>query len=145
MILAHEDRFMSNNKRTEMLISLESARCRHIVMQEFDALRELLSSELIHTHTRGNQDTRDSYLEYLRKVVEILDLRREDLHVQWVGDKAAVMHGKQFNRARLRGHTDEVHVEAQVIQVWALESDGNWRQLAFQATALGPLPPAVRR
>ena len=136
---------MSNNKLTELLISLESARCRHIVMQEFDALRELLSSALIHTHTRGNQDNRDSYFEYLENVVEILDLRREDLHVQCVGDRAAVMHGKQINRARLRGHSDEVRVEAQVIQVWALESDGNWRELAFQATALGALPPAVRR
>jgi hypothetical protein len=43
----------------------ENERCRCIAEQDFPALRKLLSSRLIHVHTRGNQDTRDSYLDYL--------------------------------------------------------------------------------
>ena len=130
---------------TSMLMSLERERCRLIVEQNFAALENMLSSRLIHTHTRGNQDDRGSYLDYLQSKVEILDLRRDNLRVQWVSGTTAVMHGKQTNRARLRGKTEEVHVEAQVIQVWTQESDGYWRQVAFQATPLGPPPPAVPR
>jgi hypothetical protein len=134
-----------NDNLTAMLMALESERCRHIVSQDYPALSRLLSSQLIHTHTRGNQDTRESYLHYLSTIVEILDLRRDGLQVQWIGTTTAIMHGKQTNRARLRGKTDEVQVAAQVIQVWTQESDGCWRQVAFQATPLGPPPPAVQR
>jgi ketosteroid isomerase-like protein len=130
---------------TQTLLDLENTRCRLIVSQDFAALRDLLSAQLIHTHTRGNQDTRETYLDYLSRVVEILDLQRENLRVQWIGEQTAVMHGKQTNRARLRGKTEEVHVAAQVIQVWTQEADGHWRQVAFQATPLGPPPPAVAR
>jgi ketosteroid isomerase-like protein len=56
------------------------------------------------------------------------------------------MHGKQVNRARLRGKTDgEVRVEAMVTQVWAREVDGPWRMVAFHATPRGAPPPAVAR
>jgi hypothetical protein len=130
---------------TEQVTSLENERCRCIVAQDFAALRNLLSSRLIHVHTRGNQDTRESYLDYLLNRVEILNLRRENLQIQIINESAAVMYGKQINRARLRGKMDEVVVEAQVMQVWAREDDGAWRQLAFQATPLGAPPPMVQR
>jgi ketosteroid isomerase-like protein len=124
----------------------EQERCRCIVEQDFDALHELLSPALIHTHTRGNTDDRDSYLRYVREVVEILDLQRPSLRVIALGHDAAVMHGKQVNRARLRGQDGkEARVEAMVTQVWALEGDGQWRLIAFHATPLGAPPPAVPR
>ena len=129
----------------EQVIRAESERCRCIVNHDFPALLHLLSSRLVHVHTRGNQDTRDTYLDYLSSRVEILDLRRENLQIQMISDSAAVMHGRQINRARLRGKTDEVVVEAQVMQVWVREDDWAWRQLAFQATPIGAPPPAVQR
>jgi hypothetical protein len=127
------------------LLALEQERCHCIVEQRFDRLRELLSERLVHTHTRGNVDTRDSYLSYISGVIESLELRREDLQVIVLGETAAVMHGKQINRARRRGHTQEVQVEATVTQVFAREDDGQWRMVAFQATSLGEPPPAVPR
>ena len=130
---------------TQMLIALEEERCRCIVEQDYQRLRELLSPALIHTHTRGNVDTRESYLAFVSGVIESLELRREGLRVVPLGDSAAVMHGRQINRARRRGHDEEVLVEAMVTQVWALEGDGHWRVAAFQATPLGAAPPAVAR
>jgi ketosteroid isomerase-like protein len=129
----------------DQLMKLESERCRCIVEQDYERLGELLSPSLIHTHTRGNVDTRESYLAYVRGVIELLELRREDLRVLPIGDVAAVMHGKQVNRARRRGHPEEVVVEAVVTQTWALEGDGQWRLAAFHATPLGAPPPAVPR
>ena len=105
----------------------------------------MCSSDLIHTHTRGNVDTRESYLAFVSGVIESLELRREALQVIPIGSTAAVMHGKQINRARRRGHTDEVLVEAMITQVWALEGDGQWRLVAFHATPLGAPPPVVPR
>ena len=78
-------------------------------------------------------------------MVEILDLQRESLRVIEVGRDAAVMHGKQINRARRRGKDGEVRVEAMVTQVCAREADAQWRMVAFQATPLGAPPPAVAR
>ena len=133
-------------KQIDALIALEQDRCRLIVEQDFSGLSNLLSDSLIHTHTRGNTDGKESYLRYAAEVVEILDLRRESLRVIPTGKDSAVMHGKQVNRAKLRGKdSGEVSVEAIVTQVWALESDGQWRMAAFHATPLGAPPPAVQR
>jgi ketosteroid isomerase-like protein len=129
----------------DQLKALEAERCRCIVAQNYQRLGELLSASLIHTHTRGNVDTRESYLDYLGGVMESLELRREDLRVVPIGTEAALMHGKQVNRARRRGHTEEVVVEAIVTQVWARETDGQWRLAACHATPLGAPPPAVPR
>jgi ketosteroid isomerase-like protein len=124
----------------QQLTELESERCRCIVAQDYQRLGELLSTALIHTHTRGNVDTRESYLAYVSGVIESLELRREDLRVIPVGDTTAVMHGKQINRARRRGHTEVVVVEAVVTQVWVKEDDEQWRLAAFHATPLGAPP-----
>ena len=129
----------------DQLYTLEKERCACIVAQDYQRLGELLSASLIHTHTRGNVDTRESYLAFVSGVIESLELRREVLTVLPLGVSAAVMHGKQINRARRRGHPEEVLVEAMVTQVWALESDGQWRVVAFHATPLGAAPPAVPR
>lgn len=131
---------------SDTLLERERERCRCIVDQDFEGLCELPSPALVHTHTRGNIDDRESYLRYAREVVEILDLQRESFRVIEVGHDAAVMHGRQVNRARLRGKDgSDVRVEAMVTQVWAREEDGQWRMVAFHATPLGAPPPAVAR
>ena len=136
----------TSNGVTGIVTALEHERCRCVVAEDFDTLRNLLSAALIHTHTRGNVDSRDSYLRYAQEVVRILDLKREGLRVIELGPDAAVMHGKQVNRARLRGQDGpEVQVEAMVTQAWAREADGVWRMVAFHATPLGAPPPAVAR
>ena len=57
-------------------------------------------------------------MAFVSGVVESLELRREGLRVILLGDTAAVMHGKQVNRTRKRGTTQEVRVEATVTQTW---------------------------
>ncbi len=134
---------MADDQLTQHLIALEEERCRAIVGQRFDRLSELLSERLTHTHARGNHDDKGSYLAFAGGVIESLELVRSDLRVTLLGD-AAVMHGKQVNRARKRGAPEVIKVESMVTQVWAREDDGVWRVLAFHASALGALPPAVR-
>lgn len=131
---------------TEHLLSLEAERGQCLTNQNFDRLRELLSAQLIHTHTRGNADDRESYLRFVSTVIRNLGVERQGLRVVPLGDTAAVMHGKQINRVCLRGKEDEaITVEATVTQVWHLEDDSQWRLAAFHATPLGAPPPAVSR
>jgi hypothetical protein len=129
---------MADNRINEVLAA-ESARCAAIRAQDFTSLAALLHPSLIHVHTRGNQDTHESYLKYLREVIEILDIKRGDLKVSVHGD-SAVMTGRQYNTARIRGAEPVITVEAQVMQVW-IEENGVWRQLALQATPIGAPPP----
>ncbi len=130
---------------TDEVLALEAERCRCIVEQRFDALAGLLSTRLVHIHTRGNVDTRETYLAYVGGVIESVELRREDLRVVELGPDTALLHGRQINRARRRGHDEELRVEAMVTQVFHREVDGCWRMVAFQATPLGAPPPAVPR
>jgi hypothetical protein len=122
----------------------EQRRCDYIRLGDYSALGELLHPDLVHVHTRGNQDTRESYLKYVTEVIEILEVERHELSVKVYGD-AAVMSGVQISTARARravttGRTEElVVVKTQVLQVW-VHTD-RWQLVAFQATALGPLPP----
>ena len=126
----------------DALLVAEFERCSAIKAQDFEQLETLMHPSLIHVHARGNQDTRESYLKYLSEVIEILDVRRGDLQISIFGE-CAVMIGRQYNTARLRGQEPIVEVEAQVMQVWAYEA-GRWRQVAFQATATGALPPPIQ-
>ena len=129
----------------ETLRKLETERCEVIARQNFDRLEALLSPDLIHTHTRGNTDDRASYLRYLKETVEMLDVRRVDLQIIMLSDTVALMHGKQINRARLRGAEDELTVESMVTQVWARTGQEVWQVAAFHATSLGPPPPVIKR
>ena len=123
---------------------LEEERCRCIVDHDHERLGSLLSRSLIHTHTGGKIDTRKGYLAFVSGVVESLELRRGVLRVMLFGDSVAVMHGKQIDRVRRLGQTEETLVEAVVTQVWALEDDDRWRLTVCHATPLREQPPAVR-
>lgn len=129
---------------TATLLELEQRRCEALANDDYASLREILATTLTHVHTRGNQDSFESYLAYVAERVDIMNVTRRDLKVSVYAD-CAVMTGHQTNTARPRGSDgDPIEVEAQVMQVW-IHSDDRWQQAAFQATPLGaaspPLPP----
>lgn len=120
---------------------LEQARCRALAADDIAALRNILSSDLLHTHTRGNSDDFESYLAYIQQTIDILQVERAQLRLRHHGD-AIVMTGLQSNIARLRGGDGGVvRVESKAVQVWVREADCQWRLSVFQATSLGPPIP----
>lgn len=125
----------------QMLLEREQLRCLALVNGDFDLLGEVLSRDLLHTHTRGNSDGYDSYLEYMQQKLELLNVERGELRIREYGS-VAVMTGIQVNTARLRsGDGVVMRIESKVVQVWVKEWDGQWRVTIFQATALGPPTP----
>ena len=133
-----------DNSVTAELLALEQRRCEAIVACDEASLRELLAPNLVHVHTRGNQDSLESYLLYLKGKVEIVKLERRDIKLA-IYDNLVVMTGGQINTARLRGSDDEpTKVESQVMQVW-VKGGRHWQLVAFQATPTGALPSPVPR
>jgi len=126
------------------LMALEKERCRALVEKDFQAVRRLVSKDVVHVHTRGNVDTFDSYMTYIQNVIEFLNVERSDLRVKVLGD-TAIMTGGQVNTARLIGGDDVVKIESRAIQVWMRQAEGAWQQVAFQASLVGAPPPAVKR
>jgi len=126
------------------LLSFEHQRGNALVAKDFKLLETLIGKDLVHVHTRGNIDTFDSYMHYVRNVLEFLDVERFEMQVKVLGD-TAIMTGGQINTARLIGHEDVVRVTSRVIQVWMKQSHGAWQQVAFQATPVGAPPPIVKR
>jgi ketosteroid isomerase-like protein len=125
----------------QALLKREEQRCQALASGDFELLGDVLSRDLLHTHTRGNSDGYDSYLVYMQSTLELLNVERGELRVRQYGD-AAVMTGVQVNTARLReGDGTVMRIESKAIQVWAKEADGQWRLTVFQATALGPPTP----
>ncbi|WP_338759543.1 nuclear transport factor 2 family protein [Massilia sp. METH4] len=120
----------------EQLISLEQNRCRCLMENDIDGLRNLLSKELVHVHTRANVHSLDEYLHFVREVTQVLDLSRGPLTVRELGDGAAIMLGRQTNRSRVRSSGSVVVTQAQVTQAWVREQDGAWRIAVFHGTAL---------
>lgn len=87
---------------TSDLLELEQRRCEALANDDYVGLREILAATLTHVHTRGNQDSLESYLAYVAERIDILNVSRRDLQVSVYGD-CAVMVGHQTNTARLRG------------------------------------------
>lgn len=124
------------------LIALERTRCRALVEKDFETIRRIISKDVVHVHTRGNVDSFDSYMAYIQNVLEFLNVERHDLEVKVLGG-TAIMTGGQTNTARLIGGNDIVKVKSRAIQVWMRQADGAWQQVAFQASLVGPPPPAM--
>ncbi|EJM22915.1 ketosteroid isomerase-like enzyme [Pseudomonas sp. GM21] len=123
------------------ILDLENKRCAALGSGDLSTLGQLLSRDLLHVHTRGNSDSYESYLDYMRSFLEVLKVERGELRVRIYGE-TAVMTGTQVNTARLRiGDPQVMRIESKAMQVWAKEADGQWRLAAFQATPIGVPTP----
>lgn len=138
---------MTDNTKAiiEEVIACEKQRCKALQEDDYVTLLKLLSEDLTHTHTRGNVDGLNDYLAYLGKTIKLINVsRKDDLNVRLYGD-IAVMTGTQVNLATTRVNPgDPITIESTTIQVWKKNTD-QWQVVAFQATSLGPPPPAVKR
>lgn len=117
----------------EAVLDAERRRGIALVARDLATLRELLSPDLTHTHTRGVTDNLASFLHFVEHDITYLSASREDVMVRLFGD-IAVMTGKSTNHVQL-SERDPICSRAQVLQVWQRQ-EGRWSQIAFQSTTL---------
>ncbi|BAI96206.1 hypothetical protein Sj15T_05280 [Sphingobium sp. TA15] len=124
----------TNNAEVKAVHEAERRRGKALVAGNHDALAQLLSPTLSHTHTPGHTETLEEYLRFVREDVFFLDIRRDKLTVRLFGT-VAVMTGLMDSVIQIRANEQTVSLRAQVLQVW-LKQDEEWRLEAFQATAI---------
>ena len=115
---------------------LEGRRYEAIIGGDVEDLDELLSNQLVYTHSTGARETKAMYLGRVRdqpSAYEWIEHPEEEI---LTGDGFAVVIGRMIARLRLSGGEVRTMTNA-ATAVWALES-GRWRLLAYAPT---PLPP----
>ena len=118
---------------TSQINDLEDRRYAAMVGPDLDALEELLSDDVIYTHSNASVDTKASYLETLRSgtlVYHSLD-HTTDAVVTRPG--VAIVSGTMSGSIRMNGAAKTLN--SRVAAVWVAE-DGRWRLAAFQPTAV---------
>jgi ketosteroid isomerase-like protein len=124
----------SDTPTTSQVHDLEDRRYAAMLGPDLDALEELLSDDVIYTHSNASVDSKASYLETLRTgtlVYHSLD-HITDAVVTRPG--VAIVSGTMSGSIRMNGA--EKTLNSRVAAVWVAE-DGRWRLAAFQPT---PVP-----
>jgi len=116
------------------VLDAERERCTALENDDFATLNELISPDIIHTHTRGNTDDFGSFFHHVQNRIQFVQCTRGPLTVRIIGT-VAIMTGHMQNVVRLRGESEDIDVAAQVMQVWEWQGD-RWRLIRFQATSL---------
>lgn len=125
---------MTTDAIRDEIARLESERCRALVERDFACLQTLVADDLVHVHANGQVDDRRSYLEGVEKRFRFLRVVRRGLAVRCYGD-VAVATGPLDQTIEIQATQQKLEVKFMTTQVWA-RSDGDWRQVSFQATAI---------
>ena len=116
----------------------EQRRCAAIVTADIVMLSKLIDDSLVHAHTIGTVDTKDSYLAGLEERLEFKSVERGELNCRQFG-AVVVMTGPLINTVRRQGDTEWIVVNAFLMQVWDCADDG-CKLVSFQATRT-PMKP----
>ncbi len=116
----------------DQLILLEKQRADALKAQDRERLRSLLDEDLVHVHSNGSVENLEDYLRTARERLDFLEIAREDLHVNHVGE-VAMMTGILNQLIRIRANGATIRLRAFVTQVW-INRSGDWRLRNFHAT-----------
>lgn len=114
----------------------EAQRCQALVACDYAVLAPLLDTALMHTHSTGEMQDKESYLRHVQGPVRCVAIERGHLDVTVYGDMA-LMSGTLTNTMQPPVPVAAARVRTQVMQIW-LRRDAEWRLLALQATRLAP-------
>lgn len=120
------------------LLATERRRCAAIMAADIGVLSGLLEGDLVHVHTTGLIDDRDSYLAGIRDRLEVRSVERGPLQVRRFGD-AAVMTGTLTNTVRRRADGPDAVwtvLPSFATQVWVWAPGAGWRMASFHSSRL---------
>ena len=137
----------------DTLAQLEELRGRALVERDHATMADLLSSDLVYTHSTGVVHDKQGFLEYVAGQTRWLALEWRGQYVQCFGE-LAVLSGYLRTTLQPSPALAPATVEAHVLEVWRRERAA-WKMIAYQATRLpaavlleksiSTLPPAGAR
>lgn len=124
------------------IFDLESRRYTAMLAADTSALADLLSPDLLYTHSNGVTDSKAEYIDKVGKgVYRYLDLKRQDEKIRVFGDVALVT-GRMVATVEVAGAPR--HLNNKFLAVW-LRQAGQWQFMAFQPTVMPAEPAAKNR
>jgi hypothetical protein len=124
----------SDTLTSSQVHDLEERRYTAMVGPDLDTLDELLSDEVLYTHSNASVDTKASYLDILRTGTLVYHSLDHTTDAVITRPGVAVVSGTMSGSIRMNGA--EKTLNSRVVAVWVAE-DGRWRLAAFQPT---PIP-----
>lgn len=124
----------NGNAVHDEIVRLEAMRCRALVEADVEALDRLVADDVVHVHANGKADDKAAYLGMVRGQIRFLTVTRGRLDIR-VYDALAVATGALRQSIEIGATGQRVDMHVMTTQVWR-NSDGNWRQVSFQATNL---------
>jgi ketosteroid isomerase-like protein len=110
------------------LLRADNRRYEAMIARDVSALEWLLADELLYTHSTGNTDTKEQYLETIRSgYVMYRSSQIDDLTFRQHGNVGMLM-GRARIEAAIAG-TDRV-LENRFFASW-VKDDGQWKLLAW--------------
>ena len=117
------------------ILALEAKRISAMTRQDVATLEALLADDLTYTHSRGETDTKTSFLELIRNPGDhgrYLDVGFSDTQVIPLGDAVVVRGRAQITLERPPGQP-ALSYPVLFLDVWERRG-GQWRLVAWQAT-----------
>ena len=108
---------------------------RYRAMREGDvaALDALCSSRLLYTHSRGERDDKQSYLDKVRSGIFVYHEIAHPADRILITDGAALVTGRMTARVSVAGEMR--HIDNSYLAVWIKEA-GAWKFVAYQPTPI---------
>jgi uncharacterized protein DUF4440 len=112
---------------------LEDERYQAMVDGDIETLGRLLSARLSYTHSNGDRDSKESYLQKVRDGYFVYRSVAHPIHRIEVLAGAALVIGEMRASADVGGRPAEI--DSSALAVWA-EAGGDWTLIAYQPTPL---------
>ena len=117
----------------QQLLQVENERIRGLVHNDFAALDQILSDDLIYTHSTGVAETKAEYLGQLKSgQLKYQSMEHEGVVVRVYGD-TAILTGRTKVRSVSRGQ--ELNNDLRFIIVY-VKQRGRWRMVSWQSTRI---------
>lgn len=113
--------------------ALEDRRYAAMLAGDVQTLADLCSDAMIYTHSRGDRDTRASYLARVAEKFFVYHEIDHPVEKIVLGSDSALVFGAMRARARVNG--EERTLNNSCLAVWVREA-GAWKFAAFQPTPI---------
>lgn len=117
------------------ILTLEAKRIAAMTQQDLATLEAILADDLTYTHSRGETDTKASFMELIRKPGDhgrYLGVELSNTQVVPLGDAVVVRGRAQITLERPAGQPP-LSYPVLFLDVWERRR-GEWRLVAWQAT-----------
>ena len=115
----------------EAILALETARIKAMCDVDLDKLEEILSDDLVYTHSTARQETKSEFIGALSSGrTKYQSIEREDVKVQEYGETAVVTGHAKFH---VNANGNDVRFEVKFTDVY-VKSGEDWQMVAWQST-----------